>query len=72
MGAFHIAKYISKSESTQLDGSIAQAIREIQREETDRSRKLFKVCMRILKERQVSMYEFAYRLCHLISDSHQH
>lgn len=50
--AFYIAKYVSKSEPTQLDSSVAQAIREIQREETDISRKLFKVCMRILKEMQ--------------------
>ncbi|GFR21211.1 ATP-dependent DNA helicase [Trichonephila clavata] len=63
--AFYIAKYVSKSEPTQLDGSVARAIREIQREETDISRKLFKVCMRILKERQVSACECAYRLCHL-------
>lgn len=63
--AFYIAKYVSKSEPTQLDSSVAQAIRQIQREETEISRKLFKVCMRILKERQVSACECAFRLCHL-------
>ncbi|GFV83396.1 ATP-dependent DNA helicase [Trichonephila clavipes] len=48
--ALYIAKYVSKSEPTQLNHSVAQAIRQVQREETDILRKLFKVCMRILKE----------------------
>lgn len=63
--AFYIAKYLSKSEPTDLDGGIAQAIQQIRREETDVSRKLFKICMRIMKERQVSACECVYRLCHL-------
>ncbi|GFY50879.1 ATP-dependent DNA helicase [Trichonephila inaurata madagascariensis] len=62
--AFYIAKYVSKSEITQLDRRV-EAIRHMQREETDLSHKLFKVCMRILKEKQVSACECAYRLCHL-------
>lgn len=47
--AFYIANMFCKSEPSQLDGSAAQAIREIQRDETDISRKLFKVCICILK-----------------------
>lgn len=63
--AYYVAKYISKSEPTALDYSVAQAVRQIQREESDTSRKLFKVCMRIMKERQISACESAFRLCHL-------
>ncbi|KAG5674477.1 hypothetical protein PVAND_004445 [Polypedilum vanderplanki] len=63
--AFYIAKYVAKSEPTDLTGSIAAAIRKIRLEETNISRKLFKICMRILKEREVSAAECAYRLCHL-------
>lgn len=63
--AHYIAKYISKSEPTNVNESVAQAIREIRREESNISRKLFKACMRILKERQISACECAYRLCHL-------
>ncbi|KAG5680197.1 hypothetical protein PVAND_009722 [Polypedilum vanderplanki] len=63
--AFYIAKYVAKSEPTDLTGSIAAAIRKIRLEESNISRKLFKICMRILKEREVSAAECAYRLCHL-------
>lgn len=63
--AFYIAKYISKAEPTELDVGVAQAILQIRREETNISRKLFKICMRILKERQVSACECVYRLAHL-------
>ncbi|KAG5666270.1 hypothetical protein PVAND_017605 [Polypedilum vanderplanki] len=63
--AHYIAKYVAKSEPTDLTGSIAAAIRKIRLEETNISRKLFKICMRILKEREVSAAECAYRLCHL-------
>ncbi|KAG5666753.1 hypothetical protein PVAND_014765 [Polypedilum vanderplanki] len=63
--AFYIAKYVAKSEPTDLTGSIAAAIRKIRLEESNISRKLFKICMRILKERKVSAAECAYRLCHL-------
>ncbi|GBP80548.1 hypothetical protein EVAR_39418_1 [Eumeta japonica] len=63
--AYYIAKYLSKAEPEGVDSGIAQAIQQIQREETDISRKLFKVCMKILHERQISAAECAYRLCHI-------
>ncbi|CAG5002801.1 unnamed protein product [Parnassius apollo] len=63
--AYYIAKYVSKSEPTNLDGEVSRAIQQIRREETDVSRKLFKICMRILRERQVSACECVFRLCHL-------
>jgi hypothetical protein len=63
--AYYVAKYISKNEPTELDSSIIQAIRLIQREETDISRRMFRICMKILNERRVSATEAAYRLCHL-------
>lgn len=63
--AYYIAKYVSKSEPTNLEGEISRAIQQIRREETDVSRKLFKICMRILRERQVSACECVFRLCHL-------
>ena len=63
--AFYIAKYVSKSEPVEIDSTVARAIQQIRGEETDISRKLFKICMRILKERQVSACECIFRLCHL-------
>ncbi|GBN09195.1 hypothetical protein AVEN_184280-1 [Araneus ventricosus] len=63
--AHYIAKYISKSEPEGVTNSIAQAIREIRREESNISRQLFRICMRILKERQVSACECVFRLGHL-------
>lgn len=63
--AYYIAKYLSKAEPEGVDSGIAQAIQQIQREETDLSRKLFKICMKILRERQISAAECAYRLCHI-------
>ncbi|XP_054706995.1 uncharacterized protein LOC129216803 [Uloborus diversus] len=63
--AYYVAKYISKSEPTQLNSSIAQAIQQIRRDETNISRKLFKICMRLMSERQVSACECVFRLCHL-------
>ncbi|CAG9761349.1 unnamed protein product [Ceutorhynchus assimilis] len=63
--AYYIAKYLSKCEPTDLDSGIVQAIQQIRREQCDVSRKLFKICMRIMKERQVSACECVYRLCHL-------
>ncbi|KAE9521618.1 hypothetical protein AGLY_017986 [Aphis glycines] len=49
--AYYVAKYISKAEPTELNVSVALAIREIRREESDISQKLFKICMRIMNER---------------------
>ncbi|KAG5863592.1 hypothetical protein JTB14_029204 [Gonioctena quinquepunctata] len=63
--AYYIAKYLPKAEPEGVDSGIAQAIQQIQREETDISRKLFRICMKILHERQVSAAECAYRLCHI-------
>lgn len=63
--AFYIAKYMSKAEPTEIDSDVARAIQQIRQEESDISKKLFKVCMRILKERQVSACECISRLCHL-------
>jgi PIF1-like helicase len=63
--AYYVAKYMSKAEPTLLDAGIAQAIRQIRQEETDLSRKLFKICMRIMHERQISASECVFRLCHL-------
>ncbi|KAJ8889128.1 hypothetical protein PR048_008622 [Dryococelus australis] len=40
--AFYVAQYISKAEPTQVDASVAQALRQIQREESNISWKLFK------------------------------
>lgn len=63
--AHYIAKYIAKSEPTNLNESVAQAIRNIRREESNVSRQLFKACMRIIKDRQLSACECVYRLGHL-------
>ncbi|KAF8790652.1 hypothetical protein HNY73_005640 [Argiope bruennichi] len=48
-----------------VTNSIAQAIREIRREESNLSRQLFRICMRILKERQVFACECVFRLGYL-------
>lgn len=63
--AHYIAKYISKTEPADVNEGVAQAVRQIHRDETNIARKLFKSCMRILKARQVSASECVYRLCHL-------
>ncbi|CAI6350694.1 unnamed protein product [Macrosiphum euphorbiae] len=63
--AYYIAKYIAKSEHPEVHRSIAKAIQQIQRDESNISLKLFKVCMKILNERQVSACECVFRLCHL-------
>ncbi len=64
--AYYIAKYISKSEPTDLDKNIAEAIRNIRKDkETDITKKLFKICMRILQQRQISACECVFRLSHL-------
>ena len=64
--AHYVAKYISKSEPTNVDSGIAQAIRNIQQEADSPIRQqLFKACMRILKERQISACECVFRLGHL-------
>lgn len=63
--AYYIAKYISKSEPTDLDSGIRNAIQQIRQEETNLARKLFKICMRIMRERQISACECVFRLCHL-------
>ncbi|KAL4721733.1 hypothetical protein ACJJTC_014266 [Scirpophaga incertulas] len=47
------------------NSEVSRAIQQIRREETDVSRKMFKICMRILRERQVSACECVFRLCHL-------
>jgi PIF1-like helicase len=56
---------VSKVEPAQLDFSLAQAIQQIKKENTNISQKLFKICRRIMNQRQVSACESAYRLCHL-------
>jgi len=61
--AYYIAKYVAKAEPTELDKSIRQAINQIRQEESNIQRKMFKICYRIMKERQVSAIEAAYRLC---------
>jgi hypothetical protein len=63
--AQYVAKYISKSEPTELNAGIAQAIRQIQREDGNLPNKLFRICMRIVNERQISACECVWRLCHL-------
>ncbi|CAG9799443.1 unnamed protein product [Chironomus riparius] len=63
--AHYIAKYMSKPEPTTLDRGVAQAIQQIRREETNISRKLFKICMKILGQRQISACEAVFRLAHL-------
>ena len=63
--AYYIAKYIGKSEPTMLEKSLRDAISKIRKKETDVSRKLFKICMAMLNQRQVSACECAFRLCNL-------
>ena len=57
--AYYIEKYLPKAEPEGVDSGIAQAIQQIQREKTDISRKLFKICMKILHERQVSALSYS-------------
>lgn len=63
--AYYIAKYVAKSEPTDLQQSIGQAIKQIREEDTDIAHKMFKICIAMQKHRQVSACECIYRLCHL-------
>ncbi|KAG5882416.1 hypothetical protein JTB14_021685 [Gonioctena quinquepunctata] len=63
--AYYIAKYLSKGEPTGVDIEIAHPIQQIQREESDISRKLIRICMKNLHERKVSAAECADHLCHI-------
>ncbi|GFU23604.1 helitron_like_N domain-containing protein [Nephila pilipes] len=48
--AHYVTKYIAKVESEDLNDGVIQAINRIRQEESDIQQKLFKICMRILKE----------------------
>ncbi|KAJ8685140.1 hypothetical protein QAD02_020933 [Eretmocerus hayati] len=63
--AFHICAYVPKSERSRVTAAISEAIQLIMREDTDIKHKLFKACMKIFHEQQVSAPESAFRLCHL-------
>lgn len=62
--AFYIANYISKSEPTHIDVSVAQAILQIQREEIDVTHNLFKICTLIKREENFSL-SICLQVCHL-------
>lgn len=47
---YYIGKYISKVEPTDRSRGVAQAIQQIQRQEDDTPRKLFKICFKILQK----------------------
>lgn len=53
------------SEPTELNPSVAQAIRNIYREESNKSVGLLKISMKILNQRQVSACECVFKVCHL-------
>jgi hypothetical protein len=63
--AYCDVKYVSKVEPAQLDFSLAQAIQQIKKNNTNISQKQFKICMKIMNQRQISACESAYRLYHL-------
>ncbi|KAJ8666754.1 hypothetical protein QAD02_008416 [Eretmocerus hayati] len=63
--AYYICKYLAKTEPQQMLTSIAESISRIRNEESDISRHLFKMCMNISQERQVSACKCVFRLCHL-------
>lgn len=63
--AYYMAKYIAKSEPSNLNAGLASALREIRNENTDVGKKMFKASMIILQERQISGCKSAFRLCHL-------
>lgn len=55
--AMYIAKYASKNEPTDMSFGLREAISRNRREDSGTSRKLFKICMKILHERQISACE---------------
>lgn len=63
--ASYIAKYSCKSEPEWLTSIISDAIKQAQQSTEQMGRRLFKVGMKILSQREVSCCEAAYRLCHL-------
>ena len=64
--AFYIAKYISKSESPILRQEIQDAIDKINKAENlPAQKKMHRIAMTLLRNREVSSQEAAFRVCHL-------
>ncbi|XP_029157942.1 uncharacterized protein LOC114935487 [Nylanderia fulva] len=63
--AYYIAKYAAKHESHDVGQAIKDAISRVQRYGGDIGKQLFAVSMTILRHRQISACECAFRLCHL-------
>lgn len=61
----YIAKYSCKSEPDSLSSIVGNAIKEAQQSNEQMGKRLFKVGMKILSQREVSCCEAATRLCHL-------
>ena len=54
-----------KSEPTEISRSIREAIRKVQKRESDSAKQVFAIQNAILTYRQVSASECAFKLCHL-------
>lgn len=63
--AYYIAKYTSKSESDKLNEEIREALNTIEDNPEAMNKKMFTILMKLMNDRQVSMVEAAYRLCHI-------
>ncbi|GBL70946.1 hypothetical protein AVEN_98465-1 [Araneus ventricosus] len=55
--AYYSAKYMSKAEPVELDPGIRRAVQLILHEECNIFQRLFKICIRMMKERQLSACE---------------
>jgi len=63
--AYYIAKYAAKHEPNDVGQAVKDAVSKVQRCGGDVGKQLFAVSMTILRHRQVSACECAFRLCHL-------
>lgn len=63
--AQYLGKYITKAEPNELNPDLAKSIKGLQSGTGPTYQKFFKICMKILHQRQVSASECVYRLCHL-------
>ena len=63
--AYYIAKYMSKAEPMDIRQGIKDSISKIQNSNIPAKTKMFKVAMTLMRNREISAQEAAFRLCHL-------
>jgi hypothetical protein len=63
--AFYIAKYMSKAEPAEIRAQIQSSIETVLKSSLNARQKMNKIAMTLMKNREISAQEAAFRLCHL-------